>query len=394
MKTVLFTWELGGGMGHVMSLSRFAARLARHDVRLVAAAKNLESARILHDAGVETLQAPQWPVDFLTSAERATQSSATMHDVLAAFGLAEEDALRKLLGQWDAILKAVQPDLVVADYAPLSGLMSYGRIPLLIAGNGYTLPPSEMKRFPLIHRSYAPQLNEEETLATVNRALRSVGRSALERLPQIFAADARFVETFPLLDPYAVQRLAPANGPVFESPPIARGPDADAILVYLSRGCELHPDIVDALQPFASRLYIHAPELTSDQSADFARQGARIHANMLPLRETLPAARLVIHLGGSGLAAEALTAGVPQLVLATHIEQQLNGAVLEDAGLGQMIRAFDAQSRISSGMIEALLADDAMAQRAIRVGEQHRDMLETLNPLATFETAAVNLLNA
>lgn len=394
MKTVLFTWELGGGMGHVMSLNRFAARLARHDVRLVAAAKNLESARILRDAGVETLQAPRWPVDFLTSAERATQSSATMHDVLAAFGLANEDALRNLLDQWDVILKTVQPDLVVADYAPLSCLMSFGRIPLLIAGNGYTQPPSEMKRFPLIHRSYAPQLNEDETLATVNRAMRSVGRSALERLPQIFAADARFVETFPLLDPYAVQRLEPANGPVFESPPIARHPDADAILVYLSRGCELHPDIVDALQPFASRLYIHAPELTSDQSGGFARQGARIHANMLPLRETLPSAGLVIHLGGSGLAAEALAAGVPQLILATHIEQQLNGSALEDAGLGQMIRAFDPQSRISSGMIEALLADDAMAQRAAQAGEQHRDMLQVLTPLAAFETTAMKLLDA
>lgn len=394
MKTVLFTWELGGGIGHVMSLSRFAARLKRHDIRLLAAVKNLESARILRDTGVETFQAPQWPVDFLTDAERAAHSSATMNDLLTAFGLGDEDALSAMLRQWDGILKSARPDLVVADYAPASCLMSRGKIPLLIAGNGYTLPPSEMKRFPLMHRSYAPRCDEDKTLATVNRGLRSAGRLPLERLPQVFEADARIVETFSLLDPYDTQRLEPANGPVFDSPPVARQQNADRVLVYLSRGYALHPDIVEALQPFAHWLDIHAPELTAEQSACLHRGGATVHPQPLVLRETLPLARLAVHLGGTGLAAEALAAGVPQLVLVTHIEQQLNGTALENAGVAQMIKSFDPNSRVLPETIEALLADGAMAQRAIQVGAQHRNMLKTLNPLATFETTALRLLDA
>jgi UDP:flavonoid glycosyltransferase YjiC (YdhE family) len=393
MKTVLFTWELGGGIGHVTGLSRYAAVLKRHDVRLLAAARNLESARILRDAGVETFQAPQWPIEFQTQEKRAAHSSATMNDLLSAFGLGNEDALRPMLLQWDEILKTFQPDLVVADYAPASSLMSRGRIPLLIVGNGYTLPPSEMKRFPLIHRSYAPRCDEEETLSTVNRALRSVGRPPLERLPQVFEADARLVETFPLLDPYDAQRLESANGPVFGSAPIARQQDADRVLVYLSRGYALRPDIVGALQPFAHRLDIHAPDLTAEQSAALSRGGAQIHQRPLPLREKLPSTRLVVHLGGSGLAAEALAAGVPQLALVTHIEQQLNGTALENTGVGMMIKDFDPDSKLEPETIEALLADDAMAERAMQVGEKHRDMLQTLNPLGIFETAALKLLD-
>jgi hypothetical protein len=394
MKTVLFTWELGGGIGHVMGLSRYAARLRRHDVRLLAAVRNLESAQILREADIETFQAPRWPVEFLTHEERVAHSSATMNDLLSAFGLGNEDALKPMLLQWDEILATIRPDLVVADYAPASSLMSRGHIPLLIVGNGYTLPPSEMKRFPLIHRSYTPRCDEDETLATVNRAMRSVGRSPLERLPQVFSADARIVETFPLLDPYDAQRLENANGPVFGSPPVARQQNADRVLVYLSRGYALRPDIVGALRPFAHLLDIHAPDLTAEQSAGLSGGGARIYQRPLYLRETLPSTRLVVHLGGSGLAAEALAAGVPQLALVTHIEQQLNGTALENAGVGLMIKDFDPDSRVDPETIEALLADSAMAHRAMQVGERHRDMLKTLNPLAAFETAALKLLNA
>jgi UDP:flavonoid glycosyltransferase YjiC (YdhE family) len=394
MKTVLFTWELGGGIGHVTSLSRFAARLRQHDVRPVAAVRNLESAQILREAGIEIFQAPRWPVEFLTNEQRASLSSATMNDLLVAIGVANEDALRALLQQWDGILKSFQPDLVVADYAPASCLMSRGRIPLLITGNGYTLPPSEMKRFPLIHRVYAPLWDEDETLSAVNRAMRSVGRLPLERLPEIFAADARFVETFPLFDPYDAQRLESANGPVFGSPPVGRQQGAHLVLVYLSRSYELRLDIVKALRPLASQLYIHAPRLTAEQSADLAQGGARIYQHPLPLREFLPLAGLVVHLGGSGLSAETLAAGVPQLVLATHIEQQLNATALENAGVGQMIKDFDPNSKVSPDMVEALLADEAMARRAMNLGEQHRNMLEAMKPIAAFEAAALELLNA
>lgn len=394
MKTILFAWELGRGMGHVASLSRLAARFKPHDVRMVAVVKDLASARILESSGLKILQAPSWPQDRYTPAERAAASSATMNDILAWAGLANEQAVRALLGEWDRILETVKPDLVVAEFSPIASLAARGRFPLLIVGNGYTLPPSEMKRFPPLHRNAPPRSNEEETLATVNRVLRSTGRSPLEQLPQLFAADARLVETFALLDPYNLQRLEPADGPVFEGPPIARRQDAQDIFVYLSRGVGFHAGIVEALVPFASRLCIHAPELTSEQSTDLVHRGARVHANPLPVRETLFSSRLVIHLGGSGLAAEAIAAGVPQFILPTHIEQQLNGAALENAGIGQRFVNLGPESRVSSDMIEAALADDAMAERAMLVGERHRDMLQTLNPLLAFETAALRLLNA
>ena len=386
MKTVLFAWEHGGGFGHIANLRRFAALLKQHDMRAIFVLKNPEASHLL-GANAEVLQAPSLPT------AQSFRSTATMHDQLASAGLADEHGLRSQLQSWDDIFKAVSPDLVVADYAPAASLMARGRIPLIVVGNGYTAPPGDMKRFPPLHRVHPPRWSEEETLGTVNRVLRSLERPVLERLPQIFAGDAQIVLTFPVLDPYDLQRSQPLTGPIFDSPPLEGRKDADDIFVYLSRGVlgALPFDIVPALVPFASRLVMSAPDMASRQSNDLLHRGARVFPQHLPLSETLASARLVIHFGGGGLAAHAIAAGVPQLVLATHIEQLLNGLQLEKAGLGKVIDSFGPQIDISKSL-EAILTDDHRRQQAIQAGHEHRDMLTTMKPLETFEAAALRLL--
>lgn len=390
MKTVLFAWENGGGFGHIANLGRFAALLKRHEIRPVFVLKHPETARLL-ETDAEILQAPPWPMT--ASDENSFRSTATMHDQLASAGLADEHGLRSLLQAWDHILKSTAPDLVVADSAPAASMMSHGRIPLIVVGNGYTAPPGEMKRFPPLHRVHPPRWSEDETLGTVNRVLRSLGRPPLERLPQIFSGDAQIVLTFPMLDPYDPQRSGPLAGPIFDSPPLEARKDADNIFVYLSRGVlsKLPFDIVPALLPLADRLIISAPDMASGQSDDLLRRGAQVYAQHLPLSETLAAARLVVHFGGGGLAAHAIAAGIPQLVMATHIEQLLNGLQLENARLGKVIDSFEPQANISRSL-DAIFADDGMRQHAARAGHTHREMLTNMKPLETFEAAALKLL--
>jgi UDP:flavonoid glycosyltransferase YjiC (YdhE family) len=346
----------------------------------------------LLDTRAQIFQAPPWPATAPVE-NRSFRSTATMHDQLVSAGLADEHGLRLLLQAWDDILTTIAPDLVVADSAPAASMMSRGRIPLIVVGNGYTAPPGEMKRFPLLHRVHPPRWSEDETLGTVNRVLRSLGRLGLEKLPQIFSGDAQVVLSFPLLDPYDLQRSGPLTGPIFDSPPLEARKDADNIFVYLSRGVlsKLPFDIVPALLPLASRLIITAPDIASSQSENLLRGGARVYASHLPLSDTLASARLVIHFGGGGLAAHAIAAGVPQLVMATHIEQLLNGLQLEKAGIGKVIDSFEPQVDISKPL-DAILTDDGMRQHAAQAGHEHRDMLTSMKPLETFEAAALKLL--
>lgn len=397
MKTVLLAWEFGAGTGHAAALQRYAAHLRTHGVRLVAAVRNYTAAEGLLNLGVAILQAPLWPGVWLTAEQRKRASSANMTDTLAEAGLMNEAAFIDVMRQWDEIITAVRPDLVVGDYAPAIALMARGRIPLILTGNGFTLPPSEMASFPLLHDFAPPRWNEDVVLTAINKMARSTGAQPLDRLTQMFAANARIVESFAILDPYDGHRVEPVDGPIFDAIPSPRRADADGVIVYLAPGVAIHRDIVGALQPFSARVHIHAPELSDTQRSDLAASGAHVHDQPFVLPDTLPHTRLIIHLGGSGVASYALASGVPQMIIAGHIEQELNGAALTRAGVGQIVRGYRSATRISSDQIGGMLEDQTLAERAANAGAEHRAFLQESarqkkGPLEKFERAALGLM--
>lgn len=392
MKTVLFAWELGGGFGHIASMRRYAARLAGHGIRMVAVVRNPKVARGLADLGVEVLRAPPWPEASFTSRQRAEASSATLGDSLAIAGLADPDALIGLLARWSDIFKSVRPDLVVADYAPAAALAARGRVPLMIAGNGYTVPPGGMTHFPILQRAVPPSWEEMRLLTIVNKAGHACGIAPLKRLPQLFSADDYFVETFPLLDPYDLQRTTPVDGPAFDRMPVAKRKTAGDILVYLAPGYAIRREVVGMLLPHAKKLKIYAPDLSFADRSRLKLAGAEIHNKQIDLADALASARLAVHFGGSGLASHAIAAGVPQLIIAAQIEQELNGMALERAKIGKLVRGHDPKAEIASAIVSGLLADTSLAEHAARSGEIHRDMLRGSDPLAAFESRSLNLL--
>jgi UDP:flavonoid glycosyltransferase YjiC (YdhE family) len=369
-----------------------AASLKGHGIRTVAVINDLTSLEVLQGACDEVIQAPAWPLAAQSPAQRAARSSATLNDVLASAGLADTSAVRRLLTQWDAILNEVRPQLVVADFAPMAALAARDRTALLLVGNGYTLPPSEMPRFPPLHRKAPPRWNEDATLAAVNEAARAMGRPLLERLPQLFSGDTRLVQTFELLDPYHSQRLEPVDGPLVAYEPRGRLPDADLILVYLSGGYDPPIGLLEALRPLAGRLRIVAPGLSTAQRQDLTRCGARFDPATTSLGDVLPCCGLVVHRGGSGVATEALLAGVPQLIVSAQIEQTLNGQALQRAGIGRLIEGYDPEAVVSADLIAMLAEDSGMAARAAEAGDRHRQYLSVRTPALSSENACLALL--
>jgi hypothetical protein len=386
VKTVLFAWELGRGLGHLVNIRRIALCL-KPRARIVAAVRNSHSAGILHGVIDSVIDAPAWPLG-------STASSVTLNDILSAAGLADSATVHRLLVAWDRILSEVQPDLVIADFSPLAALAARDRIPLILIGNGYTLPPHEMLRFPPLHRHSLPVWKEEKTLEAVNQALRNAGRgrTGLSHLPLIFKGDANLVQTFPLLDPYDTQRLDSAGGPLFDYEPKPTNAEAATIFVYLSDGYEPHPLIFEALKPFAARLRIYARRMPASQIEALRDDGARIDAEPPPLHDVLPSTRLLVHGGGSGVAAEALAGGVPQLILSAQVEQDLNGEALERAGVAKFTRTYVAGVDVSPDLVGSVVADRALAARAEELGRWHRDHLRANNALRTCEGTCLELL--
>jgi UDP:flavonoid glycosyltransferase YjiC (YdhE family) len=392
VKTVLLAWERGHGFGHARHLRRIAARLQPHGVRLIAVVRNPAAMTSHPDVFAEITAAPPWPID--QAAQGPPGPSATMSDMLSAAGLADEEAVGRLLFAWDSIFGRTRPDLVVADYAPLAALAARGRIPLVLVGNGFAVPPAEMPRFPVLHRLAPPAFDEVKTLETVNAAITRLGFPRLDRLPQLFSGDACLVQSFRLLDPYDTQRVSPVEGPVFEQPPIPRAADAKQVFAYLSTDSNGWMFLLDALFPIAKCLRIHAPSWPNTLLSRLAAAGARVDITPQPIAGILAGSRLVVHLGGSGLAAEALAAGVPQLILGNHIEQNLNGEALERAGVGRLVKTYLPGTRLESDAIQSLIDDDAMAARADAIGVRLREFISRRDALMNCEAVCMGLLKA
>jgi len=393
VKTVLLAWERGSGFGHAANLRRIASRLRPHGVRLIAVVRNVAAMASHRGVFDDIAAAPLWPVDELQAAQNGLGPSATLNDMLSAAGLADGEAVGRIVSAWDGIFGRFRPDLVVADYSPLAALAARGRIPLVQVGNGFTVPPAEMPRFSLLHRQAPPAFDEARTLETVNAAATRLGLVRLDRLPQLFSGDARVVQAFRLLDPYDTQRVSPVDGPFFEAPPKPRAADARQVFAYLSTSDGTQwPYVCEALAPIAKRLRVHAPLWPKAQLDRLTVSGARVDTSPQPIADILANSRLVVHLGGGALAAEALAAGVPQLILANHVEQNFYGEALEAAGVGRLVRTYLPETRLESDEIVSLMNDGAVAARAEALGCHVRGFAARHDALQRCEAVCIDLL--
>jgi rhamnosyltransferase subunit B len=80
----------------------------------------------------------------------------------------------------------------------------------------------------------------------------------------------------------------------------------------------------------------------------------------VPLRALLPRVAALVHHGGIGTTAEALRAGVPQLIVPMAYDQFDNGARVEALAAGKMLAGRRARPRVLAATLERMLASQEM----------------------------------
>src|SRR5438046_993118 len=99
MKTALFAWELGGGLGHLMQMEPLARHLARSGHRLVVALRRLAGAdAFFANTGAAYFQAPHQAE--LDSKLTPFPRTATFPQVLCNGGWNDEERLFPLAVAW------------------------------------------------------------------------------------------------------------------------------------------------------------------------------------------------------------------------------------------------------------------------------------------------------
>jgi len=331
----LFVWELGSGRGHLEHMKPVLAALLHRGWSVVCAVRDLKAGRnILTEAGgaksKNRLNVVQAPI-FTHRSPTVSRPPTSIAEILAHIGFGDQSLLRPLFEDWSRIIDLVRPNIVIGDFAPTVTAAAQGRVPVIMTGNGWTIPPdgSPIPALPL--RSYdrvAAEQAENRICDAVSAA--SGGNWLSGTLAQLLRGDARFIYTSAALDPYRHQRQDELSCPPnLVIPPSHNESSAAHILLYLPQN---HPSIdrvLEAVGTIGMRTFAFLGGLQRPSPPNVT-----IQPLPLDLPAMLPAARLVIHHGGLGIANWSLAYRKPQAIVAIDLEKILIAHAITSSGSG------------------------------------------------------------
>ncbi len=383
MANVLFTWEFGGGLGHLRRFLPIAAELKKVGHKIAIAAPNPKEVQAeltaLAEPGTDyqLLQARSWqPPNNPRIREIPTHTFA---DVLHLFGYYQADRLVDYIAQWRQMIDRLKPDLIVSDFSPSVALAARDRVRRLVVGNGYTVPPAGQLLPPM--RPWVSEvqpysrIHEGEALAAFNSVAQKFKDPAIDYFGDLFSGHQTFVCSIDEFDPYAAYREQtdhfPFNIDIPRSGGKVEGRSGPPVVAYLPGNHTQLENIIRGMtgSGLLCEVYISgAPK----KITSWAGENVRLHDKPLDLKNLLPETKLLIHHAGLGTALAGLLAGTPQFVLSQNLEHFITARGLLTFGASVHQARTDNRS-----------ADEIA--NAIRNISSNRDILDAA------ETAAENI---
>ena len=94
------------------------------------------------------------------------------------------------------------------------------------------------------------------------------------------------------------------------------------------------------------------------------------HFEFVPLRLLLPRAAALVHHGGIGTLGQALTAGVPQLVMPMTYDQPDNAARLRRLGVSETIKPSAYRAPVVARALDRLLTSPEIRERCAKIASR------------------------
>ncbi|MCI1191407.1 hypothetical protein MOJ79_06090 [Calidifontimicrobium sp. SYSU G02091] len=344
MARVLFAWELGSGLGHLQRITAVARALQERGHPVSIAARDLSAVSRVSRRGDRFLwiQAPIWLAPLR---ERFVPRGHC--DLLAHHGFLDAAGLIGLVGGWRSIFAATQPDLLVADHAPVSLLACRGGdLRVATLGTGHAHPPamSPMPWFEEVSASdrQAAAAREAQVLATANRVLQAVGQPAMAQMHELYATDACWLACWPSLDHYPERpayagRPAPVYvGPIVEEEggEVVAWPPGDGprVFAYLRTDHPTATTVLHALAGLRCRAVVVLSGGSPDAQPVTTARHVAVRTVPLATGPMLDTCDVVVGHGGMGLTSSALQAGRPLLLCPTQGEQRATARRLAAQG--------------------------------------------------------------
>lgn len=367
VSTVLFVWELGEGLGHVVGQRPLALALRSRGHEVVLAVRNVRSAATAF-AGTG-LRFVQCPYMIWRTVPRFTPLVSYAH-MLDSVGFGNPGGLAALISAWRCLMDLVDPDLIVFDHSPTALLAARThRARRVLAGNGFFAPPPTYP-LPRVHPDIDAdpdrlRRDEDAVLATVNEAMTATGTETIDELADMYRdVDLNLLMTYGELDHFGprpdqryfgVQNECPGVAPTW---PSATGPK---IYGYLKPAPDLAA-VLRALSDTGQPTIIFGTWVNDDARRRFGSATLRLEDRPLDMDLVGTQCDLAILNGTHGTCAELLLHGVPLLQLPIFVEQALTAKNTVRMGAGLMADPRDA--RAITACLTRMLGSDAYRHAA------------------------------
>jgi UDP:flavonoid glycosyltransferase YjiC (YdhE family) len=344
-RTVLFTWELGANLGHIVPLREIADRLSGKGWRCVFALCDLESAySMLGAKGYEYVQAPA-----SRQLKTYTSRAVSFADELTRVGYSDAEELAGLIQAWEKLFSYVSPDVLVADLSPTATLVARSRnIPAFLIGNGYSLPP-EFSPWPAYSKKLATSKSTlTEIEARVEGVIRKAGEltqvASIDRLSQLFPADSSLICSVPELDHYErkngtyVGSIAVTNKGCEPRWPVIRGnadvgPEPEKLFLYLNAAYPLLSVLMQLMTKANVQVVGYVSGLTDAQRSAYQSHNLWLSNEPINVDQAIANCRFAICHGGN-LTQSILLSGVPVQLLPMQLEQATLADRISSLNLG------------------------------------------------------------
>ncbi len=373
MAKVLLAWELGAGLGHLMSILPFARELCRQGHQVFLALKDLSQAeKVFAGLDVSYLQAPTQT----RTASYQILPPMTFGHILHNIGFGDARELRTRVEAWRHVYQYVKPDLIVFDHSPTAMLAAAGvGAKRVLIGTGFAWPVDES---PL--RSLRPwmrcdigqlQADEDRVLQNVNQVLAFWRQPPLARLSQLYYhIEESFLLTAKEMDAYPDRQGASYWGALpFKGGKHPVWPEGAGkrIYAYLNPFPAL-PNLLSLLRELRSPTLVYMVTVNPRLRQRFESPTLRFETEPLNLPLTLAECDLAVLNGSHSTASSILLAGKPALHVPVHLEQWMNASRVANLGAG-LVAPARSPERIAIQLMKLLNSNQytsAAAQVAAR----------------------------
>lgn len=335
----LFTWEQGGGYGHLGHLYPIARHMKAAGHQVTLAVRQMENVWSASDMPFDrVLPAPN------VRAASLKQDTRTFSDVIRPGGFASAQMLTACTRGWSALFDLLRPDAVVCEHAYNAQFAAYVyNITTAHVGTGFTVPNAGAPLPPM--RTWQPHAQAEceranaDLLRVLNDTAESFGATPFESVTDFFGYGKDFVASWPELDHLGPQKdrfyygpMEGLKGSAHPQWPSTAKPGLPRVFMYLPGEHPHEPSVLEALSLLGWPTVFHSRTPPPGPLAANMTYSAEPVDTAAVLKE----ADVFITHGSHGTCADALRAGCRQILFPNSFERTILALQMVRSGLATL----------------------------------------------------------